>query len=570
MSEAVLAHEEGVAQMVRSGRRGGWGVALGTGGLLLLGLLFIVLPVGSLLLRSLVNAEGEWVGLAHYAAYWQTPALSDSIGRSIRLSALASLICVLLAYGYAYALTQSCMRHKGLFRAAALVPLLAPSLLMGISLIYLFGNQGLLKGWMAPFGGIYGEPGIVIGSVLWTFPHALLLLMTSLATQDGRLQEAARTLGASPVRVFWTVTLPASRYGLMMAFVVVFVLVITDFGVPKVIGGAANVLATDLYKQVVGQQNFSMGAVVGVWLLLPAVGAFALERHFRRRQAAALGARASLLQPQPHAWRDRLLWLYCAVVALCLLAVIGVAVFASMATFWPYNLSPSLRHYDFDNMDGGGWASYFNSIRMALGVAVVGTVCAFFSAWLVDKPRHHGPMRDALNLLLNLPLAIPGLVLGIGYIFFFNAPGNPLGGLYATMAILIICTVVHFYSVAHLTLLAAMRQTDAEFEVVSESLGVPMIKTLLRVHLPVCLPTLVQVAGFFFVNAMTTVSAVVFLYAPHTALASVAVLNMDDAGTVASAAAMAVLIFLTSAVVRGLMALFSHGLLVRTQRWRQR
>lgn len=570
MPEVALTHEEGVPALPRTGLGQGWGVGLGAGALLLLGLLFIVLPVGSLLLRSFWDAQGQWVGLAHYAAYLQTPALSESIGRSVRLSALSSLLCVLLAYGYAYALTQSCMRHKGLFRAAALVPLLAPSLLMGISLIYLFGNQGLLKSWMAPFGGIYGEPGIVIGSVLWTFPHALLLLMTSLATQDGRLQEAARTLGASPARVFWSVTLPASRYGLMMAFVVVFVLVITDFGVPKVIGGSANVLATDLYRQVVGQQNFSMGAVVGVWLLLPAVGAFVLERHFRRRQAAALGARASLLQAQPHAWRDRLLWLYCALVALCLLAVIGVAVFASLATFWPYNLSPSLRHYDFDNMDGGGWASYFNSLRMALGVALVGSVCAFFSAWLVDKPRSHGPLRDALNLLLNLPLAIPGLALGIGYIFFFNAPGNPLGGLYGSMAILVICTVVHFFSVAHLTLLAAMRQTDAEFEVVSESLGVPMAKTLLRVHLPVCLPTLLQVSGFFFVNAMTTVSAVVFLYAPHTTLASVAVLNMDDAGTVASAAAMAVLIFLTSAVVRGLLALFTHGLLARTQRWRQR
>jgi iron(III) transport system permease protein len=330
------------------------------------------------------------------------------------------------------------------------------------------------------------------------------------------------------------------------------------------------VLATDLYKQVVGQQNFAMGAVVGVWLLLPAVGAFVLERHFRRKQAAALGARASLLQPQPHKLRDRLLWAYCALVSLCLLAVIGVAIFASLASFWPYNLSPTLRHYDFDNMDGGGWASYFNSLRLSLGVALLGTVAAFFSAWLVDKPRTHGPVRDALNLVLNLPLAIPGLALGIGYIFFFNAPGNPLGGLYGSMAILVICTVVHFFSVAHLTLLSAMRQTDREFEVVSESLGVPAWKTLLRVHLPICLPSLLQVAGFFFVNAMTTVSAVVFLYAPHTTLASVAVLNMDDAGTTAPAAAMAVLIFFTSAAARGLLALASGGVLARTQRWRQR
>jgi len=550
----------------------GDGVWIGGGAwlVLLLGVLFIVLPVGSLLQRSLWDSAGEWVGLANYTAYLQTPALVESIWRSLRLSIIAAALCVLLAYGYAYALTQTCMRSKGLFRAVALVPLLAPSLLMAISLIYLFGNQGLLKGWVAPFGGIYGELGIVMGSVLWTFPHALLILLTSMSTQDGRLQEAARTLGASPWRVFWTVTLPASRYGLLMSLVVVFVLVITDFGVPKVIGGSANVLATDLYRQVVGQQNFAMGAVVGVWLLLPAVGAFVLERHFRRKQTAALGARASVYQPQPDALRDRLLWIYCALLGLCLLGVIGVAMFASLATFWPYNLSLSLRHYDFDNMDGGGWASYFNSLRLALGAALLGTVCAFFSAWLVDKPRTHGASRELANLVLNLPLAIPGLALGIGYIFFFNAPTNPLNGLYGTMTILIICTVVHFFSVAHLTMLTAMRQLDREFEVVSESLGVPVYKTLLRVHLPICLPALLQVAGFFFVNAMTTVSAVVFLYSPHTTLASIAVLNMDDAGTVAPAAAMAVLIFLTSAAVRCVLAVVSHFLLSRTQRWRQR
>jgi iron(III) transport system permease protein len=541
---------------------------LATALMLGLGLLFVVLPVWALLQRSLWTADGAWLGLSLFTQYLETPALLDSAWRSLRLSALSAFICVALAYVYAFALTQSQMRAKGFFRAVALLPLLAPSLLMAISLVYLFGNQGLIKGLLP--GGIYGETGIVIGSVLWTFPHALLVLLTSLSTLDGRLPEAARTLGAGPWRIFWTVTVPASRYGLMMALVVVFVLVITDFGVAKVIGGQANVLATDLYRQVVGQQNFGMGAVVSVWLLLPAVGAFFMERHFRRRQAASLGARASVFQPRPHALRDHTLLAVCGLMALALVAVIGVAVFASLATYWPYNLAPGFKNYDFDNMDGGGWATYGNSLRLAAMVALVGTAAAFASAWLVEKPRHHGALREALNLVLALPLAVPGLALGLGYILFFNTPDNPLQGLYASMAILVVCTVVHFFSVAHLTLLAALRQLDREFELVAESLGVPAWQTLWRVHLPVCLPALLQVAGFFFVNAMTTVSAVVFLYAPHTQLASVAVLNMDDAGDVAPAAAMAVLIFLTSATVRALFALASHWALKHTQRWRQR
>jgi iron(III) transport system permease protein len=172
--------------------------------------------------------------------------------------------------------------------------------------------------------------------------------------------------------------------------------------------------------------------------------------------------------------------------------------------------------------------------------------------------------------MATLPLAVPGLALGLGYILFFNAPANPLHALYGTMAILVLCTVVHFLAVAHLALLAALRQLDREYELVAESLGVPAWRTAWRVHLPVCLPALLEVAGYFFVNAMTTVSAVVFLYAPHTQLASVAVLNMDDAGDVAPAAAMAVLIFLTAAAARLAFAGASRLVLARTQRWRRR
>jgi iron(III) transport system permease protein len=545
------------------------GLALLLGAGLVALLVFVVLPVGALLVRSVQDAQGALVGFANFADYLGTPALAGSAARSLRLSALAALICVAVAYVYAYALTLSAMRGKAVFRALALLPLLAPSLLMAISLVYLFGNQGLLKGWMGD-GSIYGEWGIVLGSVLWTFPHALLILVTALATTDGRLYEVAVTMGASRWRVFTSVTLPASRYGLLMAFVVVFVLVITDFGVPKVVGGSANVLATDLYRQVVGQQNFRMGAVVGVVLLLPAVLAFLVERHLRKRQGAALTVRATPHVPKPHAPTDLALFGCCAAIAFVLIAMIGVAVFASVATYWPYDLTPSLKNYDFDNMDGGGWATYGNSITMAAGAALLGAAAAFVSAWLVDKPRRFGPAREALNLMATLPLAVPGLALGVGYILFFNHPAQPLQPMYGTMAILVLCTVAHFFSVAHLTLLASLRQLDREYELVAESLGVPFWRTALTVHLPVSLPAIIDVAGYFFVNAMTTVSAVVFLYAPHTQLASVAVLNMDDAGDVAPAAAMAVLIFVTAAAARGGFALAGRALLDRTQRWRQR
>lgn len=532
-------------------------------------LVIVALPVAALVGQSFFDRAGAFVGLANFARYLDNPALVQSAFNSVWLAALSAVICTAVAYVYAYGLTLSCMRGKGLLRAIALLPLLAPSLLPAISLIYLFGNQGVFKDWLGGVS-IYGPLGIVLGSVFWTLPHALLILTTAMATSDGRLYEAAQTLGASRWRIFRTVTLPASRYGLIVACMVVFVLVVTDFGVPKVVGGQTGVLATDIYKQVVGQQNFQIGAVVGFVLLIPAVLSFGVERRMRRRQAAAMSARATPHRPEPAPLRDRLLFAACLLVAAGIVLMIGMAVFASLATYWPYRLAPSLKNYDFGNMDGGGWGSYVNSLKLGLGAAAAGAVATFLSAYLVEKPRRFGLLREALNLLANLPLAVPGLVLGVGYIFFFNAPSNPLRGIYGGMAILIVCTVAHFFSVAHLASLTALRQLDHEYERVAESMGVPFWRTLWRVHLPVALPTVLQVGGYFFVNAMTTVSAVVFLYSPQTTLAAIAVLNMDDAGDVAPAAAMASLIMLTAAVGRGLFALAGRAVLARTQGWRSR
>ena len=532
-------------------------------------LVIVAFPVSALVGQSFFDREGGFVGLANFARYLDNPALVQSAFNSLWLAAISAVICTAIAYVYAYGLTLSCMPAKGVLRAVALIPLLAPSLLPAISLVYLFGNQGLFKGILGDVS-IYGPLGIVLGSVFWTLPHALLILTTAMATSDGRLYEAAQTLGASRWRIFRTVTLPSSRYGLIVAAMVVFVLVVTDFGVPKVVGGQTGVLATDIYKQVVGQQNFQMGAVVGLVLLIPAVLSFLVERHVRGKQAAALSARATPYRPEPVKSRDRALLAFCVLTAGAILVMIGMAVFASLATYWPYNLVPSFRNYDFSNMDGGGWGSYFNSLRLAVCAAVAGALVTFVSAYFVEKPRHFGLLRELLNLLANLPLAVPGLVLGVGYIFFFISPSNPLRAIYGSMTILVVCTVAHFFSVAHLTSLTALRQLDREYELVSESMGVPFWRTLWRVHLPVALPTVLNVGGYFFVNAMTTVSAVVFLYSPQTTLAAIAVLNMDDAGDVAPAAAMASLIMLTAAIGRGLFALAGNWAIKRTQTWRHR
>ncbi|MBL8893511.1 MAG: putative 2-aminoethylphosphonate ABC transporter permease subunit [Rhizobiales bacterium] len=503
------------------------------------------------------------------AQFFATPSLATSTFNSLFIAVVSTILCVALAFVYAYGLTRTCLRGRGFFRIVSQIPLLAPSLLPAISLVYLFGNQGFAK-WLLFGYSIYGPIGIVIGEVFWTFPHALIIVTTALAIADARHYEAAQSLKAGEWRIFCTVTLPGIKYGLISATFVVFVLVITDFGVPKVIGEQYNVLATDIYKQVIGQQNFQMGAVVGLVLLTPAVIAFFIDRIAQRRQTALLSARAVPLIPKPNATVDWVFFPICSVIAAIILIVLGVAFIASIAKFWPYDLTPSLKNYNFDMMDGGGWESYRNSLTMSALTAVLGTAIIFTGAYLLEKTTRFAVPRSVVRFLTLLPLAVPGLVLGLGFIFFFNDKNNPLNFIYGTMAILVLCTIGHFYSVAHLTATTALKQIDPEFETVSSSLKVPIYKTFLFVTLPVCLPAVLEIAMYLFVNAMTTVSAVVFLYSPKTTLASIAVLNMDDAGDVAPAAAMAMMIFATSALVRIVYTIATGSFLRRAQAWRRR
>jgi len=529
----------------------------------------IVFPLYALLSKSFRDADGVFVGLSNYIKFFSDPSLSWSIQNSFEVTMVTSLIVVPVAFVYAYALTRTCMPLKGLFKGVALVPILMPSLLPAIALVYMFGNQGFIKHWLMGYE-LYGPIGIVMGEAFYVFPHVLTIMLIAMANSDARLYEASDALGASKIKTFFTVTLPSVRYGVVSAFFVCFTLVITDFGVPKVVGGKYNVLATDIYKQVVGRHDFEMGAVVSMVLLLPAVFAFAADRIVQRRQVALLSARAVPFEPKPSRVTDGAMLAFCGLIGFLILAVLGTACFASFAKFWPYNLDFSLKHYNFNLMDGGGWSAFYNSIEMAAWTAVIGTAMVFTGAYLVEKSRGFRSGRAAMQLLCMVPMAVPGLVLGLAYVFFFNAPDNPLGFLYHTMPILVICTVTHFYTVAHLTAVTALKQIDAEFESVSQSLKVPFYRTFFKVTVPVCMPAILDISMYLFVNAMTTVSAVVFLYAPDTALASIAILNMDDAGDVAPAAAMGMLIVATAAGVRLVHAILTRGILTRTQAWRHR
>ncbi|MED1798016.1 putative 2-aminoethylphosphonate ABC transporter permease subunit [Brevibacillus porteri] len=525
--------------------------------LVVLGLLAsVLLPLGQLFSKAFYNKNGQFIGLDNFVTYFSTPALAGSLNNTLYISTMTTLIAVTLAFLFAYALTRSGIRGKRVFRAIALLPLFAPTMMHGIALTYLFGNQGLVTTGifgLLPFQwdiDLYGPVGIILAEIVYVFPQAYLILAVSLAFADYQLYEAADTLGANHWRKFFVVTIPSVKYGIVSACFVCFTLSFTDFGAPKVVGGQFSVLATDVYKQVIGQQNMTMGATVGLLLIIPALVAFVVDRIVERKQHAAVTAKSKPYRIKENRLRDLFYSILCVSVSGFLLLLMATVVLASFIKVWPYNLTFGLDHYDFSNVAGEGIEPLWNSILVALLTAVIGTAVTFITAYTIEKSQVWKGLRQAGYFLSILPLALPGMVIGLAYIFFFNNPSNPFHGMYGTIWILILANVIHFFAVGFITATSALKKLDPEFEQAAESMGISQTKLMWRVTIPVCMPAIVEMAVYFFINSMVTISAVVFLYAADFKLASVSIVNMDDAGDVAPAAAMSVLIVFLNIIAR--------------------
>ena len=253
----------------------------------LLALLLVIglaLPLLAML-GKVVNLPNGLAGIWHMLSSERFLWL---LGNSIKVSVSTVAIVVPCAYVFAYALQRSWVPGKRLLRSIALLPLMAPSMLSAIALIYLFGNQGLLKSWFAD--GIYGFSGIVLGQVFYNFPMALMILVSALGLADARLYDASVSMGASHWKTFLNVTWPGTRYAVFAASCLVFTQTITNFGIPVVIGGDYQVLAMEAYKAVVGQQKFAEGALIGSILLVPALISFAVDGWMRRLRGSQVSS----------------------------------------------------------------------------------------------------------------------------------------------------------------------------------------------------------------------------------------------------------------------------------------
>lgn len=521
--------------------------------MLILTLAFVIIlifPLFSLFSKAFLNASGEFAGLENYIEYFSTPSLSVSIKNTLVISCTAAVFGTLLGFLYAYGLTRTGIRGKSFFRYVAMIPLFLPTVVHGLGLVYLFGKQGMLTGigWDI---GLYGKTGIILSEIIYTFPQAFLMFAIALNYADGRLYEAADSMGCNSMKKFSHITIPSVRYTLINSLFVCFTLAFTDFGAPKVLGGSYNVLATDIYEQVAGQFNMNMGAVVGTLLLIPAVLSFGVDRITARKNVDGISSKAQALKIKKSTVRDGVFYMICGGIALCLLGLVSVLFVGAFTTYYPYDMGFTLENFKF-NPSTGGIQSYLNSIKMSAATAVLGTIFVFVYAYLIERGKVPGILKNTGRVLSSLPLALPGMVIGLSFIFFFNQKNNPLNCIYGTMGILILANILHFYSVPFVTASSALKKLDKEYENVADSLKIPGWKTFGKVIVPLSLPAVLEIFLYYFMNSMVTVSAVVFLYSAQFKVASIAITHMEESGDIAEAAAMSLLILLINIVVRGI------------------
>lgn len=499
-------------------------------------LIFVLYPLIHILGRSFQTPEG--IGLANYTLVLGNMRFVGLVYNSFEVTLVTTVLTVALSYIFAFGIQRTNVPFKNLFRVIALVPLFAPSLVQAQGLLLLLGRNGLINRTMGTEFSIYGYWGIVISSVLYVFPYAFLIFSASLAMADNRLYESSRILGSNPLRTFMTVTLPSTRFALMASTFVVFTLVITDFGNPMVIGGDYSVLATEVYNQVIGQANFELGTVIGMVLLVPVALAVAIEKFLSKNNHGQLSEHAQPLVIHPHTGRDIAFAAYSILVCLVILAVVGIVIFASFTHLWPYRMDFSLRHYAFDVQNG--IQPLWNSIYVGLMAAGIGVVAAGLGAYVTERFKTF--LDSPLYFLCIVPAAVPGMVLGLGYILAFNNPSNPVYPIYGSLLLIAICNVYYYHAQGFLIASTSMKQISSTYDEASITLGGTFFRTIRKITLPIMWPTLVGVAVFFFMRSMVTLSAVIFLITPSSQVAAVSVLLLEDRGAVNQAAAFSVCI----------------------------
>jgi len=528
--------------------------------------IFVVYPLVRVLLAS-VQVDGSWT-LEGYGELAGRRLYRNALVNSLGVGTVVGVVSVAVGYVCAFVLTRLDVPGKTLLHYITMLPIVSPPFVSAVSILFLFGFNGLVTRQILGLSdfSIYGFHGVVLSQVFTFAPIAYLSLRGVLASLSPTLEDAALNIGASRWQTFWKVSFPLSLPGIASAFLVVFIESMADFGNPLVLAGAAfPMLAPQAYLEITGSFNLSRGATLAIVLLIPSMTAFAIQRYYlaKRQYITVTGkptASTSKIVSDPVKWLLYGLVLFFALLVAAFYAVILVGAFTKV---WGFNYAPTLAHFIYVFQVG------LNSVVDTLIVALVSTPVSGLLGMLVAflVVRRVFPGRTALEFGSILSFAVPGTVVGIGYILAFNTPPFLLTG---TLAILVLCFVFRYMPVGIQSGIAVLRQIDPSIEEAAQNLGASSLTTFRKVTLPLIAPAFFSGLVYAFVRAMTAISAAIFLVSANWNLMTVQILNQVGSGRLGVAAAFSIVVIVIVLIAIGIISLLvgrwsRHTSMVRFQ-----
>lgn len=511
--------------------------------IVLLFIVFLILPLAVLFIRSFETDQGYSV--SNYLTILADQEIRESIGNSMKVSGVTALITTVLAFILAYSIhcTRIYRPLKSIIRTGILIPMLLPTITYGFAIMYSFGNQGLItKIFGRNLFEIYGFNGLLIGYVIYTLPSAFLLIHNSFKYIDKKFIVVSKLMGDGTVRSFMNTIVRPLWGTLGGAFVLSFILSFTDFGIPASVGGTYNVVATQLYQVMLGAiPDFNNGAVIAVLMLIPAAFGVVLLTYLEKFNFQY--DKVTEIEMIRNKGRDSVLGLISSVILIGLLAVFAVMFVAPLVNGYPYDLTFTFKHFVDVFQSSDLINVYKNSLLVAGLTAIIGTIVAYAAAIInVRTPIKGKATFDILSMVTN---TVPGMVLGLSYLLLFN--NSSLKG---TFTILVLCTLVHYFTTPYLMAKNSLAKMNPSWETTAELLGDSWLQTIRRVILPNSASTVIEMVSYYFINAMVTISGIIFLVTAQTSVVASKIKELQHFAKFNEVFVLSILIFCTNLIIK--------------------
>lgn len=518
--------------------------------------LFILYPLAILLVDSFVTDRG--ITLDVFARVLALPSFDTAITNTLSVGFCVSVVSALVGLLFAYVEVYVRLGGRfmaGLFRVVSILPVVSPPFVLSLSMILLFGKSGLItRGLLGiPDNNIYGFWGIFVVQSLTFFPVCYMMLKGLLKNIDPSLEEAARDMGASRWKVFTSVTLPLILPGLGNAFLVTFIESIADFANPMIIGGSYDTLATTIYLQITGAYDKEGAAAMAVVLLCITLLMFVVQKYvLEARSTSTLSGKASRARMLITDASVRLpLSILCGAVALFVVVMYACVPLGALFKTWGRDYSLTTKWFGLVFSRYHGLQAFRDSFLLSFVSAPITALLSMSISYLVVKRSFRS--KGFIEAVSMLAMAVPGTVLGVGYIRGFSGGLFHTGvmkGLYGSAAILVIVFIVRSLPTGTRSGISALRQIDKSIEESAYDMGADSFTVFMTVTLPLIKDSFLSGLVTAFVRSITAISAIILLVTPQFLLITVQINEFAGKGDYGVACAFStILIVITYAAV---------------------